>query len=69
MKESEMVKEWQAEAKAEMLVQILQVRFKSVPDDLRTKVLGEKDPQRVTELTDTALTTRTLQSFRRKTGL
>jgi hypothetical protein len=73
MKESQIVKEWEdkarAEAKAEMLLQVLEKRFKTIPDDLRTAILTMQDPQRLTTWADLAFSTRSLSSFRKKAGL
>ncbi len=69
MKESQIVKEWQAEAKAEALLQVLQQRFKAVPEDLRTAVLAVKDLDRLTAWIDLAVSARTLKGFRKQAGV
>jgi hypothetical protein len=69
MKESQIVKEWQAEAKAEMLIQILQKRFKAIPEDLRAAILAAKDPEQLTTWADVAFTVRSLRRFRQQAGL
>jgi hypothetical protein len=81
MKESQLVKEWEdkarlegeikgrTEGKAETLVQILNKRFKSVPDDLRATLLAEPNAQRLTDLVEIAIAARSLKTFRQKAGL
>ncbi len=71
--ESAIVKRWTAQArvegKAEALVEVLEGRFKGVPDDLRAAVLGQKDALRLKEWISLALKERSLRQFRQKAGL
>jgi hypothetical protein len=67
--ESEFMKEWEAKAAAQVLFRVLENRFKAVPEDLRTALLAEKDPQRLTDLVDVAFAMRSLSGFRKKAGL
>jgi hypothetical protein len=73
MKESKiigtLVAEAKAEAKAEMLLQVLRKPFKTVPDDLRTTILAVQDAERLTAWVETAPAARTLRRFREQTGL
>jgi hypothetical protein len=57
------------EGKAEMLVQVLQKRFKKVPDDLRTRILAEQQSDRLSAWGDAALDVRSLRKFREQTSL
>jgi hypothetical protein len=80
MKESQIVKEWEdkarregeakgkTEGKAEALLQFLQKRFKTVPDDLRTAILAAQE-DRLTGWLDVAFTARSLRRFRAQAGL
>ena len=69
MKEPQIVKEWQAETRAEDLLQILQQRFKAIPDDLRTAILAVKDLDRLTPWINLAVSARTLRTFRKQAGV
>lgn len=84
MKESQIVKEWEdkarregeargkvegkAEGKAESLLQVLQKRFKKVPDDLRAAIVAAEE-SRFTGWLDIALGARSLRRFREQAGL
>ena len=77
MKESQMVKQWQdeakaegkAEGKAEMLLKVLKNRFKKVPKGLRAAILAETDAERLNGLVDVAFQTGTVTEFRREAKL
>jgi len=77
MKESQIVKEWEdkaraegeARGKAELLLKILEKRFKAVPDDLRAAILAQQDAQRLTVWADIAFAVRSLRRFRDQAGL
>src|SRR5262245_48529967 len=62
MQESQIIKELQAEARAEDLLQILQQRFKAVPDDLRAAILAVKDLDQLTPWIGLAVSARTLRT-------
>jgi hypothetical protein len=53
----------------EILVGVLQKRFKTVPDDLRAAILDTKDLAQLTAWIDLALSARMLRSFRKQAGL
>jgi hypothetical protein len=79
--ESQVVREWtaqaraegeakgKAEGKAEALLQVLQRRFKAVPDDLRSAIQAVQGPDRLTAWIDLAFESRSLRQFRHKAGL
>jgi hypothetical protein len=63
------MKQHEAQAKAEMLLKILEKRFKAVPDDLRTVILAVKDPEQLNTWVDVAFAVRSLRCFREQVGL
>jgi hypothetical protein len=71
--ESKIVNEWtakaRAEAKAESLVQVVQGRFKEVPEDLRSAIQAVEDVARLSAWIDLAFQVRTLRQFRSRAGL
>ncbi len=69
MKESQFLTELENRARAESLVQVLQTRFKSLPDDLRDAILATNNQDRLFTWLDLAVTARTLKSFRKKAGV
>jgi hypothetical protein len=58
-----------AKGKAESLLQILQQRFKTVPDDLSTAILEVQDLGRLTSWINLAVSARTLRTFRKQAGV
>jgi hypothetical protein len=69
MQEPQIVKEWQAETRADDLLRILQKRFKAVPEDLRTAILAVKDLDQLGNWIDLAVSVRTLRAFRKQANL
>jgi hypothetical protein len=69
MKESAIIKEIVNETKAEMVLHALEKRLKSVPEDLRSAILAVQDSQRLDELHDLALESRSLHRFRQEANL
>jgi hypothetical protein len=83
--ESQIVKEWTAQARAEglalgkaeglregeakALLRVLQRRFKAVPDDLRAAVEAVQEAERLAAWLDLALEARSLRQFRTRAGL
>jgi hypothetical protein len=71
--ESQIVKEWTAQARAEgaalALLRMLERRFKTVPDDLRTAIEAVADAARLVDCIDHVQQSRTLRQFRQKAGL
>ena len=69
----EVVKEWtaqaRAESKVEALLQVLERRFKKIPDDLRTTIVAVRELERLTSWIDLAFASRTLRAFRNKAGI
>jgi hypothetical protein len=81
MKESQIIKQWEEEARArgkargraegmaEVLLHVMEKRFKQVPKDLRDTVLAIRDADRLLALADAALSARTLRRFREQAGV
>jgi hypothetical protein len=75
--ESQIVKEWTAQARAEgeikgaarALLRMLEGRFKALPDDLRTAIEAVADAGRLVDCIDHVQQSRTLHQFRQKAGL
>ena len=75
--ESQVLKEWTAQADKEgvkkgqrlVLLRILRRIQANLPDDLERAVQGVDDPDRLNAIVDTALSSATIDDFRRATGL
>jgi hypothetical protein len=74
MKDSQIVKQWEDRARAEgevrgeaeMLLHILEKKFKQVPKDLQDAIFTTNDKERLYNWADLAVSARSLKSFRKQ---
>ena len=69
MKQSKQVLEWQAEARAEMLVEVLQAKFGELPADLGSALRALTTMSRLKALVPLATRALSLEQFRRDAKL
>ncbi len=69
MKQSQQVLEWQAEARAESILRLLELRFHEVPPDLAESLRTTTDFVKLTAWFDLAYSAASIEAFRHRTGL
>lgn len=69
MKQSQQVLQWQAEERAEALLEVLQLKFGPVPGDLETGIRASTDRGQLKQWLAAAMSSTTLDDFRRMAGV